>query len=189
MGALRYDTRVFIYEVAPPGQTIAYVNDAWLDFAIENGCASLSRENVIGRSLWEFVAGATTRHLYETLGQLVVEQERTAEIHFRCDAPDYRRFMKMRLKPLPHACLRYECRILHEEGREAVSLDAAFLEMDAAMVVMCSVCKKVQRPVDGAWIEVEDAVNQLDLLDAGAACNISHGLCPECYQCALDALV
>ena len=55
---------------------IISVGEAWNHFAAQNGGKNVSSKDVIGRPLWDFVAGDATRMWLETLSDL---QECAAE--------------------------------------------------------------------------------------------------------------
>ena len=58
------DEREFSYSI-DRDDTIASVSDSWLEFARENQASELTRDRVVGRRLWSFIAGRETRLLYE----------------------------------------------------------------------------------------------------------------------------
>ena len=47
------------------------------------------------------------------------------------------------------------------------------------MVVMCSWCNKVRQP-DGSWLELDSAVEVMDLLSSSQPLGITHSICPSC---------
>ena len=49
--------------------SISSVSPSWLVFARANGARELTRESVVGRSLWDFIDGERVHELY----RLVVE--------------------------------------------------------------------------------------------------------------------
>jgi len=48
------------------------------------------------------------------------------------------------------------------------------------LVRMCSWCKKIER--NQAWVKIEEAVEEVGLLDALHLSRITHTICPECYR-------
>ena len=78
---------------------LEWVSSHWLTFAAENAAVGLQPEIILGRSLWEFVSGAETRHLYEHLFNKAREIQAPVSVPFRCDAPALRRFMRLTIKP------------------------------------------------------------------------------------------
>jgi hypothetical protein len=47
-------------------------------------------------------------------------------------------------------------------------------------IPVCGWCKKVR--IGEEWTEVEDAVRQLQLFEEPRLPQITHGICPRCYQ-------
>jgi|GEM_PF-4317178 len=174
------DPRQFIYRI-DAGDILTAANDAWDEFAIENEAPYLTRQNVIGRSLWEFIAGQETQHLYRVLFQRVRDARRSIAIPFRCDAPDCRRYMEMQMTPDDAGGITFTNRILRLEKRPPVRLLAQSAPRSPDFVTMCGWCKKV-RLSDGRWAEVEEAIRVLHLFDERIVPQISHGICPECQD-------
>ncbi len=174
------DPRLFIYHI-DAGDIITAVNDAWDEFALENEAPHLTRQGVIGRALWDFIAGAETQHLYRILFQRVRESRQPIVIPFRCDAPDRRRHMEMHLMPEEDGGITFTNRVLRLEKRPVVRLLERSAPRSSDFVTMCGWCKKLRLP-DGRWAEVEEAIRSLGLFDAYPVPQISHGICPDCYD-------
>lgn len=67
---------------------ILSVGDDWLRFPRENGAAELSRDSLLARSVWEFVAGDTTRELYEMMFRRILDSNESLLLPFRCDSAE-----------------------------------------------------------------------------------------------------
>lgn len=158
---------------------IAFVDANWTQFAVENGLAHLTAEEVAGVPLWRYVSDVTTRHFYDILLQRVRRTGRSIAVPFRCDAPDRRRFMCMTILPLADGALEFRSELLREEPRPKVDLlDTAF-PRGPNFVEMCSWCKKVKAP---DWVEVEEGVARLGVFDEPRLPRVSHGICPDCSR-------
>lgn len=158
---------------------IQAVDPAWAAFARANGAPDLA-DDVLGRSLWEFITDRTTVHLY----RLLLARCRTGgriTVPFRCDAPHRRRFMELELIPGEDDAIDLRSRLVAQEERPLVALlraeGGASPEPDATPVVMCGWCKRL--PVGERWVEVEEAVEELKLFSKQGIA-LSHGICPEC---------
>jgi hypothetical protein len=108
------------------------------------------------------------------------------ELPFRCDAPDARRDMDIRIAPVSSGRLvLFRSRLRSEERREYQPL----LDPDATRgpeaVEMCGWCDRFE--VDGEWIEVEEAAERLRLFERNEPPAISHGICPDCSAMLLAA--
>ena len=87
------DQRIFVHRIDADNR-VASVNDEWEAFARENDATQLTRQNVIGTPLREFVFGLETWHLYELIFNRVRSDSNGITIPFRCDSPHRRRFME-----------------------------------------------------------------------------------------------
>lgn len=170
--------RAFAYSIQRDG-TVASVSDAWLEFARENRAPELTREYVVGRSLWSFVAGRETRLLYEDLFHEVRTRDASIELPFRCDTPDRFRFMRLILRAGPEDLVDCEGILVREQERPYFSiLDRAFPRTQA-QISMCSLCKRVHT-FDLQWLELEDAIRKLDLFDSSQLPEIRYTVCEDC---------
>ena len=173
------------YEIDAEDRIIR-VSPTWSPVALAAGAPGLQDDLVVGRPLWDFITDPTTRQLYAAMLERARTVARPLAFGFRCDTPTERRLMQMRLTGMPAGGVAFEVRVIAVQARPAVAL------LDAGtprrgMVRMCSWCKRLPVP-SGEWLEVEDAVKVLDLLDAAPLPAITHGICPQCYEGVLAAL-
>ncbi|MEZ5501851.1 MAG: hypothetical protein R3E50_04035 [Halioglobus sp.] len=165
---------------------VVEINGAWKDFAVENDQPSLGASLVLGRPIWQFIAGMELRHLYELVVARVRQKGESVTLPFRCDAPDSRRYMEMSIRPLPDNGVEYETRLLRLEQRPVAGLLAAGNERSESLLAICSWCKRVQ-VTEGEWVEVEEAVSRLDLFQRDLLPPITHGICPDCRATLMQA--
>jgi hypothetical protein len=113
-----------------------------------------------------------------------------AEFDFRCDSPDQKRYMRMRLSRRYSDQIRFTSWLLSETPAENPLLNehapAPGESWSGQLLTICSMCLKLQSAPDH-WLEIEEAVGQLDLTSMDSP-RLSHGLCPDCYACALAAV-
>lgn len=95
--------------------TLIYVSESWLSFARDNEGNELTRENVVGRSIWEFIYGAETQQVYKTLFQWVREHGATIKVPFRCDAPNRLRWMELQLSGFSQGGIHLKGVMLREQ--------------------------------------------------------------------------
>ena len=160
---------------------ITEVSDAWLEFAVSNGADNLRREDVVGRSLWDFLSSRDTVNLYGQLLSKVRETGETISIPFRCDSPKLRRFMQITISPAEDGGLQLCSELVSEEEREHQQLMDANAPGDGDLLKMCSWCKQIELE-PGRWVEVEEAVSELRLFEQSSIPAISHGVCPGCFE-------
>lgn len=163
------------------------INGDWEAFAQENDAAHLAADNVIGKPLDEFITDPRTLHLYRMMVQKALEVQRPLYVPFRCDAPDLRRYMSMRIVPLSQGRCRFESTVEREEPRDAVRLLNPHAERSDDILRICSWCKRVD-VAKNDWREVEEAVKTLDLFDDHPLPNLTHTICDCCLEAATDAL-
>lgn len=160
---------------------IVSVNTDWLSFARENRAPNLAvSEDVIGRSLFDFVSDKETRHLYQMIIERVRNNGETVTIPFRCDSPSLRRFMELEISQQTNSWVQFVGRIIREESRTSVSLFDPEFPRSSEFVVVCSWCKRVN--VSGEWLEVEHAVNQMEIFNQAKQPRITHGICSDCSE-------
>ncbi|MDJ0875856.1 MAG: hypothetical protein QNJ02_11345 [Desulfobacterales bacterium] len=116
------DNQVIPYIIAAANR-ITYVNDEWWLFAEENGagreCYSLQ---LLGRSLWDFIAGEETRHLYDILIDKTRAEKKAIQVPIRCDSPECRRQIMMALKSIGDGHIEFLCRTVRVVSRAPVEL-------------------------------------------------------------------
>lgn len=183
---------MFISRCDPQGRYV-YFNQAWLEFARENWRADFDPQAVLGANWRTHISDPATLQLYDLLAQRARRLGRPLTVAFRCDAPDLRRFMEIRVSPLPDGGLEWASWIARQEPRAAASLLAARAQRSPRLLTVCSWCKKVQVPdwacgqdcEVGRWVEVEQVMPLLANALSGYYPELTHGVCPTCHQALL----
>ena len=155
------------------------VDAEWLEFAELNDTPDLSRERVVGRSLWDFVAGAEVEHIFRMIFERCRERSSGARVPFRCDSPTRVRRMILAIEPRPHRGLEVTSVLLDAQDRDYVSLLDATAPRSEALLSICSWCKRIELPDEG-WTEVEPGVRKLELFNETSVPQLSHDVCPDC---------
>lgn len=169
-------TGVLSYTLSPDDRIVA-IEGAWDEFAARNGAPGLTRETVAGRPLFDYVAGRETQEIVRLLFARA-RSGRGISVAFRCDAPSRRRSLRLDLTPSPDGSIRCSSTLLCEEERPPQHLLDPRVPRTGEVLHVCSWCRKVE--VARRWLDVEDAVEALGLLQEPALPAISHGICPEC---------
>ncbi|MDX1494064.1 MAG: hypothetical protein R3253_08405 [Longimicrobiales bacterium] len=163
---------------------IVGVNDAWRAFASDNGAEDLVEAE--GRELLASISGDSTRLVTRHLLDRVRATRGTVEIPFRCDAPDRRRYMRLRLLPVGDGGVGFRSWLVREEARPPLAvLDIREARGDGLLRI-CSWCNKVA--VDDGWMELEDAAERLLLFEAPTLPDITHGMCDGCETEVMQAI-
>jgi hypothetical protein len=172
------DQRSFIWTI-DGADKIVHVNDAWLAFARENTAPQLTASLVLGQHIWRFIQGQETIYLYQQIFGRVRAGKAPVTFPFRCDSPDCRRFMEMKLALLPGDAIQFTAHILREEWRDPIDLLDVSRDRNREFLKVCSWCKKINIPERG-WGEVEAAIGALDLFGHQPMPRMTHTICDSC---------
>jgi hypothetical protein len=162
------------------------VDDGYYRFAEENGWSEAGSS--LGRSLWDFVAGEDVKKLQRLLLRRVRDEVRDVELPFRCDGPDFRREMDIRIAAgRSGRVVLFSARLRSEEQREEPQplFDPHAPRDEGDFLTMCAWCDRFL--VDGEWVEVEEAAKRLDLFRRRKLPLLDHGICPDCDGTLLAA--
>lgn len=134
---------------------ILSVKGPWDEFADDNGGIKIYAKDVCGRSIWDFVVGDETRMWLETIFQLARLNLSIIERSYRCDSPDLKRFMRMRIFPEEGGNLRIEHKILAIKERSApVNIQYSKNSNRKKLRQRCSFCGRLnQDGKQGNWVE------------------------------------
>jgi hypothetical protein len=161
------------------------VDEGYYRFAEENGWEEAGTS--LGRSLWDYVSGNEMRKLQRLLVRRIRDEIGNVELPFRCDGPDVRREMNMRIVARPGGrVVLFSARLRSEEEREE---SQPLLDPDAPRgtetLTMCGWCDRFE--VEGEWVEVEVAAKRLNLFNRPELPATSHSICPSCSEMLLAA--
>jgi hypothetical protein len=174
----------FAYTVDGENRLTA-VSSNWDDFLRANeGLPTSASAAVIGRSLFDFISGPETIHLYHLLLQNVRSTGKTATVLFNCDSPALRRRLRLSMIRGIAGGVVFRSTVLSIVAREPVEL----LETGASageVVTICSFCKKLALP-ENRWVEPEAFLRETAYFTMARPPRLTHGVCPACYSAAVD---
>jgi hypothetical protein len=161
------------------------VDEGYHRFARENGWERSGES--LGRSLWDFVAGDELKKLQRMLLRRIRGEVRQVELPVRCDGPDVRREMEIKIAAgSAGRVVLFSARMRSEEQRPQPQ---PLLSPDATRgeetLTMCGWCDRFL--VGEEWVEVEEAAARLGLFQLTELPQISHGICPDCGQMLMAA--
>ncbi len=166
---------------------ITYVSDEWWLFAEDNGAGrECYPPQLLGRSLWDFIAGEETRHLYGILIDKTRAEKKAIQVPIRCDSPERRRQIMIALKSVGDGHIEFLCRTVRVDARAPVDLLRQDVKRSDRIIRICSFCKKIA--VADEWIDTERAIARMALFSDNALPRLSHGVCPACHAAALAEL-
>lgn len=160
---------------------IVYLSDEWQFFANENKARNLNSQAVLNKPLSDFITGRESVHIYEMLINRVSQGQAEISFPFRCDSPERRRFMQMEIFPVDGELIGFKSCVLREEYREPVGLLDVDIARSKEFVNICSWCKCVDIG-ENKWLEVEEAIEKLEIFNLSSLPQLSHGVCPSCYK-------
>jgi hypothetical protein len=162
------------------------VDEGYYRFAEENGWDGAGAS--LGRSLWDFVAGSDVKRLQRLLLRRVRDEIHDVELPFRCDGPEVRREMDIRIvADRTGRVVMFSAKLRSEELREEPQplLDPEAPRAEGDFLTMCAWCDRFL--VGGEWVEVEEAAKRLELFRRERLPLLDHGICPECGGTLLAA--
>lgn len=154
------------------------LDQGYYAFAEENGWHGAGAS--LGRSLWDFVAGDDVKRLQRLLLRRIRAGVRDVELPCRCDGPDVRREMNVRIAAgRSGRVVLFSARVRSEEERDEPQplLDPG-APREVGSLTMCAWCDRFL--VDGEWVEVEEAAKRLQLFRRSSLPTLDHGVCPRC---------
>jgi len=167
---------------------IISVSDNWQLFAQENQAGeSCHPDNIINKSLWDFIYGDETKQFYEIILKTIRTKNKTVKLPFRCDAPKKRRYLELIITPVQQGNIEFTSNTIHEESRDTVEMLELGIPRSDELIKMCSMCKKVKLS-ENTWVEVEGAVVSLKLFEKNKVPQISHGICTECLKLGMSEI-
>lgn len=165
---------------------VKWVSDGWVDYARANAADSLRTDDVLGRSVWEFIDGAEVTGLYHALFQKVRSTGEAVTLLCHCDSPRVKREMEIRIVPHAEGGIEVVATIVSEQSRPAVPLLDHALPRSDDVLSMCSWCRRVLTHPD-RWLPIEHAIEELELFSGRVLPKLSHGACPDCYSRVMAA--
>lgn len=156
---------------------IVEIGPGWDDFARENNALELDARKVVGRNVIDFVSGDVTKMYVRTILQSARLLRSPLVRLYRCDSPDQRRFMEMRLTLQDDGLLKWEHRMIRAENlQRRMSFRLATGTQAARCVVRCSMCNRLKSAK--GWHEPDLAPSPVPV--ENEAIPVIYGVCPDC---------
>lgn len=165
---------------------IVSVDSSFKQFALDNEAPELAQQSLIGKSLFGFLCDRNTEELYRQMIERVRSDGRSITIPFRCDSPSERRFMELQISPAEEGLLHFCSSMKRIEPRKSVALLDQNSPRSDEILLQCGWCKKVS--VGDDWLEVEMAVERLELFNRSILPELSHGICADCKSLLMEDL-
>lgn len=163
---------------------IARVNQVWDNFALSNdGGDALLASRVIGRNVYDFITGDETRMYLGALLQHARFLNHTVVRPYRCDSPDVRRFMEMRVIPDEGSLVRLDHVLIRAEPYLTPVVYRYERDPGGKAVLRCSVCSNLL--VSDRWFVPEDT-RILCGIPPDQPLPVRYTVCPSCARAKLS---
>ena len=158
---------------------ICFVNDAWTDFADENGAPGLG-DHVIGTPIWDYLTGEEVQSTYRAIVKDIRDNQRKQPftIPYRCDSPGLKRELQMEIRLLENGAIEFRSTLEKEVSRAPAPLIDAKVPRSQSSIKLCAWCRRVR--YGAQWLELEEALEILQPFLQQPLPRITHGICPEC---------
>jgi len=152
-------------------------NLGWDKFAAANGGVGISRAEVLGRNIFEFIPEVMVR-FYQDKYFEALHSTHWIGFDYECSTPDVFRLFHMGLRSIGHSGLLVVNSYLPDQRTPLATpnkalADAAYVS-SSGMITMCAHCRRTRRPDDpSTWDWVPRFLR-------GTGRKVTHGLCPRC---------
>lgn len=159
-----------------PDFSLAYYNGAWARFALENHGDPAKLRNGDCPDAIE-ACTPSLRHFYRGLFQRVLDTGEPLEHEYLCPSPTLERRFVMRIRPLPGGLLVTNHLLVETpHGEPGKPAREPVYTAENGIITQCAHCRMTRRADDpNTWDWVPGFV-------AVQPDNLSHGLCPTCFQ-------
>lgn len=156
---------------------ITAVSDRWDQFAQANDGDQALGSLITGRSLWDFVVDDVTRMWLEVLIKVARMRQEQVERPYRCDSPDLKRYMLMRITPEDQNSLRVDHILVSTAPRtRSVKIHFAGTAPRVARTHRrCSMCGRIAN--GNAWFEPDAD----EISDCGNL-SVIYTVCDDCAK-------
>ena len=89
--------------------------------------------------------------------------------------------LSIEISSLSEGCVEFKGRVLRQEFRGQMKFLDMSVDRSGEFLQICSWCKRVNLP-ESSWVEAEEAIRALDLLGSYKLPQLTHGVCPPCYE-------
>jgi hypothetical protein len=157
---------------------LAAVDEEFREFAVVNGAPELASNSILGRRMSSFCSDDATIEIWTRLFSRAREGA-SISLHIRCDSPEKRRLLTLDLSVHEDRRIRVLSTTLSEEDRPPIALLEVARTPAETVLGCCGWCKRWRLPT-GTWVEAEELVATLRLLEEEVLPGVSHGICDEC---------
>ena len=184
---MSYQVPGWVQEVFETDKDVLYLLDAdlrimecnlgWDKFAAENGGVGISRVEVLGRNIFEFIPEVLVRFYQDKYAE-ALRAGHWIGFDYECSTPDVFRQFHMALRVVENSGLLVVNSYLPNQRTPLTApievMDDSLYVSSGGFIAMCAHCRRTRRQENtNTW----DWISRF-LRDTGR--KVSHGLCPRC---------
>jgi hypothetical protein len=161
---------------------IIYVNEAWVNFAIDNQGKEYLNNFVLGTSVLDAISGDAVKLYYQNNYRNVLQTGKMWNQEYECSSPEeYRIFRQstLSLKDGKGLCI-INALAVHLPMHEKRKVESLLIEKEyrqaSGFITQCSNCRQVQR------VDKPDVWDWLPQWVEKVPKNMSHSFCAHCYD-------
>jgi hypothetical protein len=155
--------------------TIIAVGATWDSFADENEGHAVVSGLVVGRSLWDFIAGDPTRMWLSSILTLARIRNQPVSRPYRCDSATVKRFMNLVISKEGDDTLHLEHTLVRIEPMSSPRRFTPALAAGKKTMQRCSVCNRLNTPT--GWTEAENLGTSV-----GSPITVIYAVCSDCMR-------
>ena len=130
------------------------MSENWDEFARNNDGISVLSQNVIGKSIKEFISGDPSIMWMDAILMSAKIKGKPIEKNYRCDSPDMKRYMKMIIQPLDNGCLKLTHYVIKTEKQKQRIIYKGSKILTPNTMQRCSVCGRIL--YENSWYEINE---------------------------------
>ncbi|HMP75450.1 MAG TPA: hypothetical protein PKE12_04040 [Kiritimatiellia bacterium] len=169
------------------GDRIIAVSGDWAGFARANEGRAVCADAVLETSLWRHITGLENRLVYRQIMDYVRDRGRSVRFLFRCDSPETRRLVGMRVAPALDGGCCFETAILLEHRRPHLPLLDVQAPKSTDVLALCNWCMRADCGPLG-WRALDDPCVRRTARDPAAPPRPVFTICPDCLAALRHAL-
>lgn len=171
--------------------TIIKVGSNWDRFALANDGSEIIEDKIIGQPLKTFISGDNSRMWIEAAVMFARAKGGSIEKEYRCDSPQEKRYITMKIVPEENGIIRVEHYITRTKKRKK-PIFTEFLPCDnhepKIPLCRCSICGKIWN--QGRWLEPDDDSLQRNEQQSSHSTQptlfVYYDVCQNCAQSQSD---
>ncbi|NMC67331.1 MAG: hypothetical protein GYA61_03800 [Spirochaetales bacterium] len=140
-------------------------------------------KNLLGLNYFDFADDLTLIKILKDIFKKVREKRKIFITTYRCDNEKNMRLFELEIIPLNNGILKLIHKLIKETNR---SIELDLEKRSSELFYLCAWCNRIK--VGDNFIEIDDAVNKLKMLEYNYLPKFSHCMCEECKEKLLNEM-